>query len=166
MYFALLIIGLIFYIAGAVCSSMDEYLTATILFGVGVLLFIAAFLYSIIPRKHVNKKRTEFVAPYKCSKERVQFAVDIFMKEKEYKPMQYLDEEVYKKGNGWWLARRFIKYTINDDNTVLIEGWIGTGIGNSVATEMNLKGFFGGWPKQQVKKDIEELKFRIGILSD
>lgn len=166
MYFALLIIGLISYLVGAVFSGMGQGLVAVIFFTVGVLLFLAAFLYNIIPRKHVKKNRTEYTATFNCCKERVQMAIEIFMKEKEFTLLKYGNEEVYKKGSGWWLARRFIKYTINDDNTVTIEGWVGLGVGNSVSPELKLKGFFGAMPKKELINLIEELKFRIGILSD
>ena len=166
MYFALLLIGLAFFIAVVVLIIMDSYMISTIFFLVAVILFIAAFVYSMLPRKKVKKNRTEYVAPYNCSVERVRFAINAFMVEKEFAPMAYLDEEVYKKGDGWLMARKFIKCTINDDNTVTIEGWIGTGVGNTVATEMNLKGFFGVLPKKQLVKDIEQLMFRIGVVSD
>ena len=166
MYFALLFIGLAFFIVGIVLFMMESYLIGTIFCGVAFLLFMAAFLYSMIPRKHVKKNRTEYVANYNCSVERVRFAINAFMIEKEFEPMQYLDEEVYKKGDGWLMARKFIKCTINDDNTVTIEGWVGTGIGNSVGSEMNLQGFMGAVPKKELTKDIEELRFRLGILTD
>ena len=166
MYFALMLIGLVFFIVGIVLEIMEIYLVGAILCGVAFCLFIAAFLYSMIPRKHVKKIRTEYVANYNCSQERVRFAINAFMIEKEFVPMKYLDEDVYKKGDGWWMMRKFIKCTINDDNTVTIEGWVATGVGNSVCTEMNLKGFLAGVPKQQLIKDIEQLKFRIGVLSD
>ena len=166
MYFALLLIGLAFFIVGAVFFIMESFFIGTILCGVAFLLFIAAFVQSMVPRKHVKKNRTEYVANYNCSQERVRFAINAFMIEKEFAPMKYLDEEVYKKGDGWLMARKFIKYTINDDNTVTLEGWIATGVGKSVVTEMNLKGFLAGVPKQQLIKDIEQLKFRIGVLQD
>lgn len=165
MYFALIFIGTIFFMAGIVLFVLDSYLVSTIFYVVAFLFFVAAILYHMLPRKHVKKHRTQYVANYNCSIERVRFAINAFMMEKEYNPMKYLDEDVFKKGNGWWMARKFIKCTINDDNTVTIEGWIGTGVGNTVATEMNLKGLMGFMPKQQLVKDIEELKFRIGNLS-
>lgn len=158
--------GLICLIAGIVLFFMESYLIGTSLYGVAILFFIASFLYGIIPRKHVKKNRTTYVATYKCSVERVRFAINVFMIEKGFAPMKYLDEEVYKKGNGWWIMRKFIKCTINDDNTVTIEGWVATGVGSSVCTEVNLKGFLYGVPKKQLIQDIEQLKFRIGNLSD
>ena len=134
--------------------------------GVGLLLVIAGFLYTVLPRKHVKKHRTPYSVEYKCSKERVQFAIDVFMKENEYEPLKYNGEDVYKKGSGWGLARRFIKCTINDDNTVLIEGWISQGMGSAASTEIALTGFFAAWPKKILIGEIEELKNRISRLAD
>ena len=172
MYLVFYILGIIccavggWYIGTGIYGDVENYIIAAILFGVGALCLVGGILYASLPRKHVKKKRTEYVATYNCSEERVRFAINSFMLEKEFKPLQYLDEEVYKKGNGWWMARRFIKYTINDDNTVTIEGWVSMGVGNVASTEDNLNGFLGFAPKQQLKKDIEELKTRIGNLAD
>ena len=161
------VLGIVLVFAGAFTAmAYENFVIALVLFGAGILCVIAGILYNSLPRKNVKKHRTPYTAEYKCSKERVQFAIDMFMKDNDYRLMNYNGEEVYKKGNGWWIARRFIKCTINDDNTVLIEGWISSGVGNAASTEIALTGFYGAWPKKILIGEIEDLKTRIGHLSD
>ena len=161
------IIGAVVVLVGAfIAIATENAIVMLVACIVGLLLVIAGFLYTTLPRKHVKKHRTPYTVEYKCSKERVQFAIDVFMKENEYDLLKYNDEDVYKKGSGWWLARRFIKCTVNDDNTVLIEGWISQGMGNAASTEIALTGFYGAWPKKILIGEIEELKNRISRLSD
>ena len=161
------VLGLILIFAGLfIAVAVENFVVLFVLFVCGLLLIIAGILYTNLPRKNVKKRRTPYTVQFHCSKERVQFAIDVFMKENEYDPLKYNDEEVYKKGNGWWLARRFIKCTINDDNTLLIEGWISSGMGNAASTEVALTGFYGAWPKKILIGEIEELKQRISNLAD
>ncbi|MCH5152188.1 MAG: hypothetical protein J1F65_06005 [Clostridiales bacterium] len=161
------IIGLVLIFAGIfISAAVENFIVMFVLFICGLLFVIAGILYTNLPRKKVKKHRTPYTVEYKCSKERVQFAIDVFMKENEYEPLKYNDEDVYKKGNGWWLARRFIKCTINDDNTVLIEGWISQGMGSAASTEIALTGFYGAMLKKILIGEIEELRNRISNVED
>ena len=164
--FFLTIIGIVLMGMGGFCAGLGETTMFLVLFVAGILLIVAACLINSLPRKNVKKKRTPYTVEYKCRKERVEFAIDLFMKENEYTRLRYNDEDVFKKGNGWWTMRRFIKCTINDDNTVLIEGWVSAGVGNAASTEIALTGFYGAVPKKIVIGEIEELKNRISNLSD
>lgn len=163
----LTMVGAIIFLLGAFAAiATENAIVMLVALAVGLLLIFAGFLYTVLPRKNVKKHRTPYTVQFKCSKERVQFAIDMFMQENEYRPLQYNDEYVFKKGSGFWMARRFIKCTVNDDNTVLIEGWISQGLGNSASTEIALTGFYGAWPKKILIGEIEELSTRIRNLAD
>ena len=161
----LIIVGAIL-LGGALGIALVYPIVALALLAGAVLLIVGGYLINSLPRKNVRKKRTPYTVEYKCSKERVEFAIDIFMKDNEYTHLKYNDEEVFKKGNGWWTMRRFIKCTINDDNTVLIEGWVSAGVGNAASTEIALTGFYGAVPKKILIGEIEELKNRISHLAE
>ena len=165
--FILNIIGVVLFgIGGFYLGYSFDYVKAGIFFGIGLVVLLVGWLINSIPRKNVKKNRTPYTAEYKCNPERVQYAIDLFMKEKGYALLKYNDEEVYKKGNGWVTPRKFIKCTINEDNTVLIEGWISNGVGNAASTEMSLTAFYAPRQKQHIIQEITELKFRIGALTE
>ena len=164
--FIITIIGLVIVFAGLAFAAMENGIVFLVLAVVGLLTIIAGFLANTLPRKKVRKHRTAFTTEYKCNPERVQFAIDLFMKENEYERLQYNDEEVFLKGRGWLLARRFIKCTINDDNTVLIEGWVSSGMGKAASTEEALTGFYAMAPKKILTGEIQELQARISNLAD
>ena len=161
----LIIVGAIL-LGVAIAIILVYPIVALALFLGAILFIVGGFLINSLPRKNVKKKRTPYTAEFRCSKERVEFAIDVFMKENEYSRLKYNDEEVFKKGNGWWTMRRFIKCTINDDNTVLIEGWVSAGVGNAASTEIALTGFYGIALKKILIGEIQELKNRISNLSD
>ncbi|MCH5163394.1 MAG: hypothetical protein J1F36_00085 [Clostridiales bacterium] len=162
MYF----IGIFLMGAGGFFLGMQNSTLGIILGGVGLLFIIAGAFASSLPRKNVKKKRTEFTLWCRCDKAKAQEIIDNFMREKDYVAIKYGDEDVYKKGSGWWTARKFIKCEICDNNTMIVEGWISAGIGNKPNTEIDLNGFYGALPKNAVRGDIAELEQRLRNISE
>ncbi len=76
-----------------------------------------------------------------------------YLSEKGYKLVIEKNEEVFKKGVGFWTAIKYIKLDKTDD-TINIYGWIRP----VLCKEQDLNGFVGCMPKKQVANVIEELK--------
>ena len=162
MYF----LGIILMGAGGFFLGTQDTTLGMVLGGLGLLFIVAAAFTSSLPRKNVKKKRTEFTLWCRCDRAKAQEIIENFMREKDYAAVKYGDEEVYKKGSGWWTARKFIKCNIQDNYTMIVEGWISTGIGNQPNIEIDLNGFYGALPKNSVRADIAELEQRLRNISE
>ncbi len=71
-----------------------------------------------------------------------------------YKEINYNGENVWKRGNGFWTAIKYIKIEFSDAATMLVSGWICPMLGG----ELDLDGFFGALPKKQVLKVIKQIQ--------
>ena len=133
-----------------------------VLAGVG---FVTLIVNNVIPRK-AKKNRTTFQLWYKCDREKAEEVILNFLKEMKFVASKYGDETVYRKGDGWWTARKFITYAITDENVVTVEGWIAAGTGKRPGTETNLhQGIYGGIPRENLKAMIAELETRLKNIS-
>ena len=74
-----------------------------------------------------------------------------------YKLKEENGENVWKCGNGFWTAMKYVKIEVLENNEIEISGWIRPALGS----EQDLSGFVGALPKNQVKKVIEEIKAAI-----
>ena len=166
LFLLLYFLGIFSMGAGGFFFGIQDDSLGIILFGVGLLFIFAGAFVSSMPKKNVKKKRTEFTLWCRCDKAKAQEIIDNFMREKNYIAIKYGDEDVYKKGSGWWTARKFIKCEICDNNTMIVEGWISAGIGNKPNIEMDLKGFYGALPQNTIRRDIAELEQRLRNISE
>ena len=80
--------------------------------------------------------------------------VERILSSRNYKSICENGEHVWKCGNGFWTAMKYIKVEFSDQNTLMISGWIRAIAGS----EQDLQGFAGGLPKRQVMNVIEELQ--------
>ena len=78
---------------------------------------------------------------------------------KGYKPCVWNHEQVFRKGDGFWTANRFIKI-FYFDRYVQVEAWM-----DSMGTETDLDGFYGWAVKGKMRKlvaSIEQILSRPG----
>ena len=86
---------------------------------------------------------------FELTKERI----NGILKAKKYKNIIENNENVWKCGEGFCTAIKYIKIEYGENNTAYVSGWIRPMVGN----EQELKGFVGSVPKKQVRKVINEI---------
>lgn len=75
----------------------------------------------------------------------------------KYKNINENNENVWKCGNGFWTAMKYIKVEFSENNTLILSGWI-RAMGGS---EQNLEGFVGAVPKKQIMDVLKQIQTRI-----
>lgn len=159
----LIILGLFLISVGAGCigawAGLDEGMELLLIIGFAILLVgvVVFILTNVISSKTVKKNRTNFFIESTLSKDELQEKLTNFFETQGYQLINYLDEKVYRKGNGVITGRRFLKYEFAEGG-VNVECWISTGIGNAVTTETPLNDSGFGWV---LKKEMREM---IGAL--
>lgn len=130
-------------------------IAGAVLFFLGLIIVIVA---SLIPSKSVVKNRTSFKIDFSCDRATADEKIQKFLGENGFKQRQYLDEIVYQKGEGFWTARYFLKYQL-EENYAVVEAWISSGLGKTVTTEIPLDSKFYG---SLVKTNLRNLVNLLG----
>lgn len=71
-----------------------------------------------------------------------------------YKKISENNETVWKNGNGWLTAMKYVKIEFLDNDTMSISGWIRPMLG----TEQDLNGIVAALPKKQVMNVIKKIQ--------
>lgn len=83
--------------------------------------------------------------------------VEAVLRSNGYSNINENGESVWKNGNGFMTAMKYIKIEFADSSTLLISGWIRAMAGS----EMKLDGFVGALPKKQVMKVIKAIQSAV-----
>ncbi len=116
---------------------------------------VLAILGSYLGKKKVNPERTTFEVEYMGND--AEQIIQKKLKDYGFKPFRYADEDVYRLGNGFWTARKLLKYTIIDHKIVIV-AWVAMGMGSRPNQELPLDtNFLGCIPKKKLRIVVEEL---------
>ena len=108
----------------------------------------------------IPQTRTAFTIPFTEAFPITDSKIKSILSGDGYKEMDKNGEIIWKMGTGMMTAMHFIKLEYTE-NTVVISGWVQSGMGDIGGKEMNLKGFVGIIPKKQVLKTIDKVKAAI-----
>lgn len=103
-------------------------------------------------KKEPNMARYEKLFPVVDSPANSFGAVQRYLESKGYKYRDRDGEQVFQKGDGVWVAARFIKVTYRE-NRVCLEAWI-----DAMGAEQGLDGFVGAAVKKPLKKEVMEIE--------
>lgn len=78
------------------------------------------------------------------------------LKSHKYELTDYDGEVVYKKGIGYAVAPKYIKYTF-EGNKLTLEAWVAS-FGSPVGDEDSLDGFVAKHPKKSCRKVLDEIQ--------
>lgn len=128
---------------------------------VGFVLVISGFIIAIagsfIGKKSVKPNRSFFDLPFAGEAESAEEKLKEILTAHGFLPVQYGEETVYKLGNGFWTARKFIRYSVFEEKIVL-GAWISIGMGNKPNTEYPLDNrLTGSFPKKKLKRIVEDI---------
>ena len=80
-----------------------------------------------------------------------------FMYRENFEFVQKNGEQYWKKGVGLLTAPQFLKLSVNNDGSYVLEAWIKFAILPGVYVgEMGTKGFVGALPKQLLKERVDK----------
>ena len=95
-----------------------------------------------------------FASPY--SAQEVVSTVSAYLTSENFDCVELNGEKVWKKGHGVMTAPQYVKLTLLNDGTYLLEAWIKLALLPGVYVgEMGIKGFLGAVPKGFLKARIE-----------
>ena len=95
-----------------------------------------------------------FASPYSAQK--VVSTVSAYLTSENFDCVELNGEKVWKKGHGVMTAPQYVKLTLLNDGTYLLEAWIKLALLPGVYVgEMGIKGFLGAVPKGFLKARIE-----------
>ncbi len=138
------------YILLSLNSGLDISLEIMIAF-IGIVFVILGMLV-----KKSKFSRTKFEVKVENSKKTSEFIVS-YLNNNGYYLVNEKDEDVYKKGVGFWTAMKYIKVEVVDAENINLYGFIRPAFGN----EQDLSGFVACIPKKQVSDVICKLKEEI-----
>lgn len=135
----------------------QEYSYFLIIFVVLDLIGIILFSYGARKRREgTNDSRTTFRLEFQCERLEVEQYIKNFLAENQFKIVKYGMQTVYAKGNGFFTARKFISFSLEED-VALIEGWLGEGF-KEKPLELPLDdGWYLRVPKRSLKNLIETM---------
>ena len=138
---------------------------------IGVVLVVLSIVLDIIDakfikHKNVKKNRTTLYIPYTCENSVVENTIKQNLSENSFELVKYGEEEVYKKGKGFFSAQKMLTYKL-DNSKVILDCWISLGMGNNPDIELPLdQKFLAAIPKRQLKKVVDNLIKQIEELKN
>lgn len=167
---ALTIISVVIAMVGGIMLGYSIVAVNWITFGIGAGIIAFAILletlFGLIPVKNPPKNRTTFTFEANASPTKVEETIKQFLDENKFKPVTWNGETVYKRGGGFFAARKFISYKI-DVLSVTVEAFISSGLGKAEGYEMPLDdNFYGSFPKNKLKKTVSDLGNKLKALEN
>ncbi|MDR1002934.1 MAG: DUF4190 domain-containing protein [Oscillospiraceae bacterium] len=100
-------------------------------------------------------KKRRFVAEFQINQPEnfVAFIANDYFAKEGFKLVDYKGEAVWKRGDGFWVARQYMKVTYAAGGAVRVEAFMRGMFGG----EMDLDGVYGWAVKAKMKKEVETL---------
>lgn len=156
----LYVIGIILCCIGGGCLGVWMNQTEnTPLLITGIIIIVIGLVVTVIGsylgKKKVKPERTTFEVEY--NGDNAEQIIQKVLNDYGFKPFHYADEDVYRLGNGFWTARKLLRYTILDKKIVIV-AWIAMGMGSRPNQELPLDtAFLACIPKKKLRKVVEEV---------
>ncbi|MDO4546063.1 MAG: hypothetical protein Q4C25_07890, partial [Bacillota bacterium] len=113
--------------------------------------------------QELNKSRTKYATPYRCSWETLHNYFEMTLQGKGYAPIFYNGENCYKKGTGALTSMKFAKIEYGED-TFHISGWVCSGLGKFHGPDEALEGFVAAIPKSRIKDQLIAMSKEASML--
>ncbi len=119
-----------------------------------ILGFLVLFAAMFVPGK---KNRSQFKFEVKENPQSILPKIAEAINDLGYHEVKYGEEKVFRKGDGFLTSRKFINL-LYTENSIIIEAWVGNGLGSFKGKEFPLDGkFYAALPKNTLNNDIMSL---------